>query len=126
MARAFSRETMIALRARRQAHRIAADIAYEQPIDVDTFTCRSCKHVIQPEVFDEAGWIRCPVCGVRNQLPAHLRSRPPTPVLVHQGKLDYWPSDADEQRRRRVLWVVLIVIYTAMVMAWLTAFAGLR
>jgi len=126
MARAFSRETMIALRARRAAHRIASDIAYEQPIDVDTFTCRSCGHVIRPEVFDDAGGLRCGVCGVRNQLPSHLRSRTPTPVVAQQGKLDYWPSDGHEERRRRVLWIVLIVIYTAMVMAWLIAFAGLR
>jgi hypothetical protein len=117
---------MIALRARRQAYRIAADFLYEQPIDVDTFACRSCGHLIRPEVFDDAGRLHCGVCGVRNQVPNHLRSRTTAPVVAESGKLDYWPSDAHEERRRRVLWVVLIVVYTAMVMAWLIAFAGLR
>ena len=65
---------MIALRATRQAMRIASDLAYK-PIDAAAVPCVSCGR----DVRDEPVWhdfsIRCPECGALTELPVHLRGR---------------------------------------------------
>ena len=75
MARVFLRQTMIALRARRQAYRIATDFLYDERIDVESFSCRACGHDLTARAFTVLGWLQCPACGSRNRAPAHLRSR---------------------------------------------------
>ena len=65
---------MIALRATRQAMRIAADLAYK-PIDPEEVPCVSCGRDVREEAVWHDFTIRCPACGALTELPVHLRSR---------------------------------------------------
>src|SRR5688572_8846924 len=115
MARAILRQTFIALRARRAAYRIAADFLYDEPIDVEAFACRSCGRQIRPRVVSTEGSVRCGVCGVRNVVPPHLRTRqaPPARVL---GERDRWEADYESWRwRRRTVLFFLIACAIAVV-----------
>jgi hypothetical protein len=69
------RATFIALRARREAYRIAADIMHGRAIDVRAIECPACHSAIEPapEAFQVA---TCHACGQRVALPSHLRLKP--------------------------------------------------
>jgi hypothetical protein len=110
MPRVFLRETMIALRARRQAYRIATDFLYENPIDVETFECRSCGQPIRPSVVSATGWVRCGVCGVGNRVPPHLRTRQ-APSARMVGDRDHWQEDWELWRVRRRMQTYLIIAF---------------
>jgi hypothetical protein len=115
---------MIALRARRQAYRIAADFLYDEPIEVETFPCRSCGQQIRAIEVDEFGWIRCEVCGVRNLALPHLRSRVPARVVPLVRKHDHWERRDDDARHRRRMLVLALIIYVLLSVAWLIAYMG--
>jgi len=89
MARAFLRQTMIALRARRQAYRIATDFLYDQPIDVQTIACRACGKRLKKRRMSAKGWIRCRRCGVFTKAPPHLRTPRVGPYGRPAFALDY-------------------------------------
>ena len=125
MARAILRQTFIALRARRQAYRIAADFLYDEPIDVETFPCRACGHQIRPFEMSDAGWVLCSVCGESNLAPPHLRSRT-TVRCVPREQFDQWEDSARDYRHRRFMLFTALVVYAALFITWLITFAGLR
>ena len=110
MARAILRETFIALRARRQAYRVAADFLYEDPIDVETFACRSCGQQIRPDVVGVNGIVRCGVCGVKNQVSPHLRTRQAPPAAM-VGERTHWNASYDSWRWRRRTTIYLMLCF---------------
>ena len=125
MPRTILRQTFIALRARRQAYRIATDFIYENPIDVETFPCRSCGHQVHPREMSDAGWVLCTVCGESNLAPPHLRSRA-TVRSVRRERYDDWRDSANQERHRRVMFFALLFVYAALFLTWLITFAGFR
>jgi hypothetical protein len=112
MARATLRQTFIALRARRQAYWVATDFLYDQPIDVDTFACRSCGNTLtgHRSIFRRS--LCCPRCGVRNQMPAYLRA-PRWHPDVHRVEPNE-PVEARESPQLPPEAVVLLVIFGLM------------
>lgn len=56
------RETFIALRARRQAYRIAADCLYGRAMDVSAIDCPACHCSIHP-AQEGSIVVRCDACG---------------------------------------------------------------
>ena len=93
MARAFLRQTFIALRARRQAYRIAADFLYDQPIDVNTVACRVCGTDLTRRVLSDDYRIYCPHCGAETTLPPHRRAPRNDPRRRTSPALDYCPPE---------------------------------
>ena len=73
--RVFLRQTMIALRARRQAYRVAADFLYDEPIDTDSFWCCRCGFQLARQPLTNEGRVVCPVCRTCTRAPGHVRSR---------------------------------------------------
>ena len=84
-------ETFVALRARRQAHRVVRDLTYP-PLDPYQFYCRQCGLPLDLRDLDGSDHIRCAACGARTPIPrgavAELRrrrsrrwGRPPRPLL---------------------------------------------
>jgi predicted RNA-binding Zn-ribbon protein involved in translation (DUF1610 family) len=68
----FHRESMIALRATRQATHIARDVLY-QPIDLQEMTCTRCGASIDWRNALPDFQIYCPSCGRLESVPCHLR-----------------------------------------------------
>lgn len=69
------RETFIALRARREAYHVAADVLYEAPIDVRTVACRGCGAWLDVHGSTVTDPLTCPACGALTPLPPYLRAR---------------------------------------------------
>lgn len=122
------RETLIALRARRKAYRVATDIQYHRPIDVRHIECPSCHSTIQPSptARDEAV---CGACGQRVSLPSYLRLRPVrtlTPDEVARSEEDVrltLNAEAEAARQERyVLRVYLILGSAAVIVFFLIAY----
>ena len=71
-------ETFVALRARRQAHRVVRDLTYP-PLDPYQFYCRHCGHPLDLRDLDWSNHIRCERCAGRTPVPpravAELRRR---------------------------------------------------
>lgn len=116
MPRVFLRQTMIALRARRQAYRIATDFLYEEPIDVSSFSCRLCGTEIRPRVVDSKGNVCCGVCGAVNRVPPHLRDlQPPTAALAEPQRR--WRDGYSTRRiTRRTSILLLMALIVALVL----------
>ena len=127
MARAILRQTFIALRARRQAYRIAADFLYDEPIDVESFPCSACGQPIHVEEVNAVGNLPCPSCGTWNRAPAHLRSRR-TPNLtdVPHSPPAEWVVTIEEARRRQVIAILMLVLFFVLLIACLVAEAYTR
>ena len=115
MARTIFRQTFVALRARRQAYRVAADFLYDQPIDVDTFACRSCGNTLTGHrpIFRRS--LCCPRCGVRNRMPTYLRP-PRWQPDVHRVVTDE-PVEPSRSRQLQPDVVLLLVIFGLMLAA---------
>src|SRR5688500_10453688 len=104
-------ETFIALRARRESHRVMRALLHP-PLDPYQFYCRHCGAPLDNRDLDAADGIRCGACGGRSYIPT---------------------SAIDELRRRRVrrwgrpprapLRDVAIIVYV--VIAIMLAFAAL-
>jgi DNA-directed RNA polymerase subunit RPC12/RpoP len=72
MPSALPRETIIALRARREAHRIASDIL-NKPIDPKSLACPRCARQLPLSEFDRSDDTRVDCrCGALVKLPPHL------------------------------------------------------
>ena len=78
----ISRESLIALRARRQAYQIASGFEYGAPIDVSQH-CPFCEEVLHVEDAKPTRWVKCRKCGEASQLPPYMLSR--IPVAEAQG-----------------------------------------
>jgi hypothetical protein len=80
--------TFSSLRARREAHQIASDILYEDPIDVRIVACRACGAWIDVHGSTITDPLHCSACGTKTPLPAYLRAkfmprRVPPPKPLH-------------------------------------------
>ena len=127
MARAILRQTFIALRARRQAYRIAADFLYDEPIDVESFPCSACGQPIHVEEVNAVGNLPCPSCGEWNRAPAHLRSRRAPDLLdIDQSPPARGIITLEEARRRRVIAILILVLLFVTLVACLVAEAYTR
>jgi hypothetical protein len=83
------RDTFIALRARRQALRIASAVAFSR-LSAKIAICHHCHRPLDWRRFDfESPAMFCPVCGTRNMLPDHLRS--PEPRHNCADEVENWP-----------------------------------
>jgi hypothetical protein len=69
MPRVFRRETIIALRARRQAHAIAREVLNPH-VDVLAVPCRACGGDVPIEPHHLGATTICPACGASVLLPA--------------------------------------------------------
>ena len=71
-------ETFVALRARRQAHRVVRELTYP-PLDPYQFYCRQCGTPLDLRDLDPSDQIRCAACAARTPIPpaavAELRRR---------------------------------------------------
>jgi hypothetical protein len=123
-----TRETIIALRARRKAYRIATDIVYHRPLDVRQIECPACHSTIEPSPTAREE-TKCRACGQRVPLPCHLRLRPVrtlTPEEVARAEDDarltlYAEAEAARQERC-ILRVWLIVGAVAVIVFFLIAY----
>ena len=61
-------ETFIALRARRQAHRVVRELTYP-PLDPYQFYCRLCGSPLDLRDLDWSDHIRCAACADRTPIP---------------------------------------------------------
>jgi len=108
MAIAHRPETIIALRARHEALRIAEAVFRGGGVDVEQLNCHACgagldwKHAVEQVAID------CPSCGAVNELPCHLRYRIP-PSEEDPTTLDYASVEPD----RRHWWNDTIPIASA-------------
>jgi hypothetical protein len=116
MARAFLRQTFIALRARRQAYRIATDFLYDQPIDVETINCRACGKRLKRRRMSAKGWIRCRRCGVFTKAPPHLRTPRVDPYGRPAVALDYGPPPEQSGWRIEIPSDFAILTVTSLIM----------
>ncbi len=115
MGQTAPRETFIALRARRQAYRIATDILYGRTVDVRSIDCPACHSAIDPapQAWEVAC---CRACGQLVPLPSHLRLKPKRKltaseieVAAEEERLTaYAQADAARQERYTV-WFWMIV-----------------
>jgi hypothetical protein len=125
---AVARETFIALRARREAYRVATDIQYHRPLDVRHIECPSCHSTIEPPPGDSQE-AACGACGQRVPLPSYLRLRPVrtlTPDEVARSEEDvrmtlYAEAEAARQERY-VLRVYLILGSAAVILFFVVAY----
>ena len=126
MARTIFRQTFIALRARRQACRIASDFLYDEPIDVETFPCRSCGRQMRVKIVGAAGLVRCRVCGARNTAPPHVRSRVPMRFPAEMRAPDTREKPAYDDGWSPLTWSVVSVLLAALVVCWFVVYLGWR
>ena len=75
MALVARRESMIALRARHKAHRVASDILYDQPIDIDHFECANCREKLDWRNSSRHYTVKCHICRFVNPVPDYLKPR---------------------------------------------------
>ena len=68
--RVLRRETLIALRARREALDVAGAVAHPRP---RSFECPGCGQYVPLKYVDELGKLECPTCDRVFQVPAALR-----------------------------------------------------
>jgi hypothetical protein len=61
-------ETFVALRARRQAHRVVRDLTFP-PLDPYQFYCRRCGLPLDLRDLDGSDQIRCAACADRTTIP---------------------------------------------------------
>jgi hypothetical protein len=61
-------ETFVALRARRQAHRVGRELTYP-PLDPYQFYCRQCGTPLDLRDLDWSDQIRCAACAERTPIP---------------------------------------------------------
>jgi hypothetical protein len=70
MARPVQRRTLVALKARQQAMRLAASVRDEAPLDVNTGYCRACGAPL--DLRDNVnGVAECGQCGADVRVPPH-------------------------------------------------------
>jgi hypothetical protein len=71
-------ETFVALRARREAHRVVRELLHP-PLDPYQFYCRQCGRPLDSRDLDDGERIGCGACGARTPVPpraaAELRRR---------------------------------------------------
>jgi len=68
----MARETFTSLKATHYAHRMAGDILYSHPLNLNDLACPVCRHEFKL-FFDEQKYPFCQHCGVRfTNLPPHL------------------------------------------------------
>ena len=98
MAVAHRPETIVALRARHEALRIAQAVIRGAGVDVEQLNCHACGTDL--DWRNPTGHVAtdCPACGAVNELPCHLRYR--TAAIPHDVSLDYASIEPD----RRVWW----------------------
>ena len=109
------RATFIALRARREAYRIATDILYGRAVDVRVIECPACHSTVTPAPQSIETAV-CSACGQRIPLPSHLQRKPKrelTPAEIEAAADDerltaYAEAEAARQERR-LWWFWLIV-----------------
>jgi len=83
------RDTFIALRARRQALRIASSVAFAR-LSAKVVFCHNCRRPLDWRRFDfESPIMFCTMCGQRNILPDDLRS--PEPRNNSAPEVENWP-----------------------------------
>ena len=84
-------ETFVALRARREAHRVVRELLHP-PLDPYQFYCRHCGRPLDSRDLDFDELIRCATCGAPTSIPpgaaeelrrrrARRWGRPPRPLL---------------------------------------------
>ena len=96
-------ETIVALRARHEAFRIASALFRGGGVDVEQLNCHACGQAIDwKKAAEGAAFVDCPSCGTFNELPCHLRYRiPPSddpPAMIEYASVEqdrrHWWSDA--------------------------------
>ena len=109
------RATFIALRARREAYRIASDILYGRAVDVRVVECPACHSVVQPAAEAREVAI-CRACGQQVALPSHLRLKPRrdlTPAEIEaaaeEERLTAY-AEAEAARQERFIWSFWIIL----------------
>jgi hypothetical protein len=96
MAIARRPETIVALRARHEALRIAEAVFRGPGVDLDQLNCHTCgteldwKHAVEQVAID------CPSCGAVNELPCHLRYR--VPPVEQEVELGYASIEPDRRQ----------------------------
>jgi hypothetical protein len=90
-AKADRAETIVALRARHEAFRIAEAILRGDGVDVEHFTCHACAAQLDGKHTNTEVAIDCSICGALNELPCHLRYRV-APCEDEVGALSYESS----------------------------------
>ena len=101
--RQVPRETYIALRARRQAYRIASDILYEEPIDVSTLFCQGCGAELGRSDTSFTDPMICPHCDTATPVPAHLLKQVIQPAVPLPPALLEYMTDEDALRQERLI-----------------------
>ena len=124
MTRDAPRETFTALRARRQAYRIATDILYDRSIDIEALDCPACHSVIHPPAGVSAV-VRCGACGQLVPLPSHLRlksHRQLTASEIAQAaedvRLTLWAEEQAAREERRIFWMWILAVAAVVLMIW--------
>ena len=98
MAIAHRPETIVALRARHEAFRIATSLFRGGGVDVEHLNCHACGQPIDwRTAADGEAFVDCPSCGTFNELPCHLRYRVP-PGEDPPAMIDYASIEPDRRQ----------------------------
>ena len=110
------RETFIALRARRQAYRVATDILYGRAVDVRGIECPACHSRLQPSAATHEIAV-CGACGQHVLLPSHLKLKPNREVtpselaaLAEDERLAAEAEAEAARAERRLIWFWIIAV----------------
>lgn len=108
------RATFIALRARREAYRISADILYGRTVDVRVIECPACHSTVTPAPQSVEIAV-CKACGQRIPLPSHLQRKPKRELtaaeieaVAEDERLTAYAEAEAARQERRLLWFWLI------------------
>src|SRR5687767_1920314 len=104
-------ETFVALRARREAHRVVRELLHP-PLDPYQFYCARCGRPLDSRDLDSDELIRCVACGARTPVP------PRAAPELRRRWLRRWG-----RRPRSLLRDAVIVVY--LVIALVLVFAAL-
>lgn len=103
------------------AYQIAADILYEEPINVRTVACTGCGEWLGIQGQTITNPLTCPKCGAKTALPPYLRARylprtapmPPSPIPMAYASSDL-PDFLDDSEGPVPRWLIAL---TAVLMA---------
>src|SRR5688500_5874010 len=95
MALAHRPETIVALRARHEAFRIASAVVRGAGVNLEELNCHACGVSLDWKNAIEQVCVDCPSCGAVNELPCHLRYR--VPPVEEEVSLDYASIEPDRR-----------------------------
>ena len=95
MAVAHRPETLVALRARHQALRIAEAVMRGAGVDVEQLNCHTCGTELDWRNPSGCVAVDCPSCGAVNELPCHLRYR--TAPIPQDVEIGYASAEPDRR-----------------------------